>query len=131
MLPHYRAAKTEIFTWAFVQQHWNPWPPSPDQSLAPKCNTYSPGSLNVASVEAFPRNLVFGGARNSLGSTAGRWFEKVTLPGPRNFPHASVTAGMGGGLLPGIMLASSATQTWSGRGTPTVAFKAVPVPRGP
>jgi hypothetical protein len=97
---------TVTYTSAFDQQHWNR-PPSPDQSFATACSTYSPGSLNVAAVTAFPWNLVAGGAEKSAVSTAGVSFAKVMEPGPRNLLHLIVTAGVFGCIGPGIMLASS------------------------
>src|ERR1700730_13648286 len=112
---------TETFTCAVDQQHWKPRPPSPVQSLAVTCNTYSPGSLNVAVVDAFPLNTGLGAPRTSAFSMVGRSLEKLTSPGPRNLLQVSVTAGVLGRVAPGITLASSATQTVSGTGLGMVA----------
>src|SRR5215472_6287698 len=57
-----RGGFTRTFICAFDQQHWKPRPPSPDQSLATKRKVYSPASLKVAEVCAFPVNLAEGGA---------------------------------------------------------------------
>src|SRR5437763_1972025 len=110
----------ETFTCAFDQQHWNPRPPSPVQSLARTFNTYSPGSLNVAVVDDLPLNTGFGAPCTWASSIVGRSLEKVTLPGPRNLVHVSVTAGVLGRVAPGITLASSATHTVKGTGFSTV-----------
>src|SRR6185295_10593622 len=82
---------TETFTKALDQQHWNPRPPSPDASLATTRKTYSPGSLNVAAVVAFPVNTGTGVTLLSVFSTVGLLFVNETLPGPRNLPHEAVT----------------------------------------
>src|SRR6185369_18076744 len=82
---------TETFTKALDQQHWNPRPPSPDASLATTRNTYSPGSLNVAVVVALPLNAGSGVTLLATFSTAGLLLANVTLPGPRNVPHDTVT----------------------------------------
>ena len=58
--------------------------------VATTCNTYSPGSPNVAVVVDFPLK----GAVESLRSTfsiSGRSLAKATLPGPRYLVHFSVT----------------------------------------
>src|SRR3989442_15579475 len=85
-----RAGFTETSPCAFDQQHWNPRPPSPDQSLATTRSTYSPGSPKVAVVAALPLNMVPGGAWNSAFSTAGLSLANVTAPGPRNLLQATV-----------------------------------------
>src|SRR6185369_4035071 len=90
------AGFTETLTCAFDQQHSNPRPPSPDQSFATTRNTYSPGSLNLAEVCAFPVNLVNGGAVNSAFSTSGRALANVTVPGPRSLLQKTVTGGVRG-----------------------------------
>lgn len=48
------AGFTVTITCALVQQHWNPRPPSPEMSFATTRSMYSPGSLNVTEVAAFP-----------------------------------------------------------------------------
>src|SRR5689334_17523963 len=92
---------------------------------------YSPGSLKVAVVVTFPRNAVRGGASNSVFSTAGRASEKLTVPGPRNLLHTTVTAGVLGAVAPATTLASSATHNTSGTGRANSAVIDVLWPRGP
>src|SRR4029078_2965425 len=60
-------------TWALVQQHWKPPPPSPDSSFACTLNMYSPAALNVAVVLTISPCLL----------AERRVFAKVTVPGPR------------------------------------------------
>src|SRR6266550_2662758 len=91
---------TDTFTIPFVQQHWNPPPPSPDQSLATTRNTYSPGSLNVAVVVALPLKAGVVFHLPSAFSTAGLLLENFTVPSPRNLPHVTVTGGVSGSLPP-------------------------------
>src|SRR3954462_1233394 len=87
---------------------------------------YSPGSLNFAVVVALPLN----GSSclpPLITSTFGLSESNVTLPGPRNFAHASVTTGRGrviGALVPLVYFASSFAHT--GRASPcaTVAVRA-------
>src|SRR5580692_7001103 len=93
---HYCFALTETFTSPLVQQHWNPRPPSPDQSLATTCSTYSPGSLNVAVVVALPLKTGTGFHFPFIFSTAGLLLAKVTLPVPRNLTQVTVTGGASG-----------------------------------
>src|SRR5262245_23834274 len=68
-------ALTVTFTYPFVQQHWNPSartvPGPPESSQATTLSIYSPGSLNVAVVTAFPP------------STGGVVVPNCTRPGPR------------------------------------------------
>src|SRR5689334_22743346 len=114
-----------------VQQHWNPRPPSPDQSLATTRRMYSPGSLNVAVVDARPVKTAVVEPGSVVLATAGVALEKVTVPGPRNLLHPSVTGGSAGGLAPGKVLQSSATQTVNGSGLPIVAVRSTVRGRGP
>src|SRR5581483_3185479 len=125
------AQRTLTLTWALLQQHWKPRPPSPDQSLACTRRMYSPFSLNVAEVAARPVNFVYSGPLKSAVSTAVLSFANVTEPGPRNLLKEMLTAGVPGRVAPGITLASSATQTVSGSGFATVPVSAVDWPRGP
>src|SRR5579872_4649324 len=129
MVPPYFLMET--FTCAFDQQHWNPRPPSPDQSLASTFNTYSPGSLNVAVVDALPLNTGFAAPCTCALSIVGWSLAKVTLPGPRNLVRVRVTAGVLGRVAPGITLASSATQRSKGTGFDRVPESACDCPRGP
>src|SRR5579863_1883739 len=80
---------TETFTSPLVQQHWNPRPPSPDQSLAVTWSTYSPGSLKVTLVEALPLNTAFPFAASCV--TAGLALANKTLAGPRSWLQVMVT----------------------------------------
>src|SRR5580692_10998620 len=97
---HYCFALTETFTSPLVQQHWNPRPPSPDQSLATTWSTYSPGSLNVAVVVALPLKTGVVFHLPSAFSTAGLLLANFTSPGPRNLLQVRVTGGVSRGLPP-------------------------------
>src|SRR5579863_10325119 len=131
--PHLTPYLTTTLTWALVQQHWNPPPPSPDQSLPATRRTYSPGSLKAAVVAILPVNAVFGGGGNSAFSAGDLAGLKVTVPGPRNLVHVTVTGGsrLCDAEAPGTFLASSATHAASESGCPTVAVIAVVMERGP
>src|SRR5450432_552648 len=120
---------TRTFTCALVQQHWNPWPPSPDQSLATTRSTYSPGSLKVDVVAALPLKAAAG--CQGASATGGRGLANLTSPGPRNLLHRTVTGGVFGGLAPASVLASSATHSVSGSGLASVASSSVGMARGP
>src|SRR5262245_43417116 len=67
------AGNTVTLTCAVVQQHWNPLPPSPDESFTCARSTYSPGTVKVAFATALP----------SVGSTRGLAWSNTTAPGPR------------------------------------------------
>src|SRR5215471_15471845 len=123
LVRHYSADSdfTETLTMALVQQHWKPRPPSPDQSLATTRKMYSPGSLKVADVRAFPVNFVDGGAANSAFSTIGRGLENLTAPGPRSMLQETVTAGVLGRVPASGAVASSATHTVRSSGSDNVA----------
>src|SRR6185503_8105736 len=82
------AALTVTFTRPLVQQHWNPPPPSPDESLATTRSQYSPGSENFAVVVE----------RCDSASMAGFAFSNVTAPAPRYLLHVNRAGGPGGGL---------------------------------
>src|SRR6266542_2534807 len=71
---------------ALVQQHWNPPPPSPVESLPCTRRTYSPGALKVAAVVALPP---------SSTATVGLGFSNFTEPGPRNIVHVIAIGGGG------------------------------------
>src|SRR6185436_8397284 len=75
---------TVTLTCTFVQQHWKPPPPSPDESLACRRRIYSPAVLKVAIVVAFPP---------SAALTAGLAGSNVTGAGPRNRLQFRVTGG--------------------------------------
>src|SRR5436309_112675 len=90
---------TLTLTKALVQQHRNPRPPSPDQSLATTSRMYSPGSLNFTVVVDRPLNAAV--VLPSIFSTAGLALAKTTSPGPRNLLHVSTTGGVPGGFAPG------------------------------
>src|ERR1700731_2977275 len=63
-----------------------------------------------------------GGAFHSVFSAGGLAFSNVTVPGPRNMLQVMAAAGVLGAFsAPTATLASSGTQTVSGRGSPTVA----------
>src|SRR5665213_2186534 len=73
-LSYLAAALTVTFTWAFVQQHCSPPPPSPLWSLPWTRSTYSPGVSNLSLVSVLPA---------FAASTGGLAFANVTTPGPR------------------------------------------------
>src|SRR6516225_1603309 len=110
---------TVTLSCAVLQQHWNPPPPNPEISFATTSSTYSPGSLNVAVVVAFPAKAAGGGAWKSAFSTLGFSASNFTMPGPRNLLHVTVTAGiiLAKAANDGGTLASSATHTASGTGS--------------
>ena len=60
-----------------------------------------------------------------LSRTAGLALANVTVPGPRNLLHVTVTGGVFGGLAPGNVLASSATQTGNASGFGNVVVSVV------
>src|SRR5438128_6111638 len=78
------AGLTLTLTWTFVQQHWKPPPPSPDESLACRRRRYSPGVVKVAVVVALPP---------SAALTAGLAGSNVTAAGPRNRLQFRTTGG--------------------------------------
>src|SRR5215470_3891170 len=71
---HHKFYWIVTLTWALVQQHWNPPPPSPDSSFACTLTMYSPAALNVAVVLTISPCLV----------ADKRALANVTVPGPRN-----------------------------------------------
>src|SRR5262249_54544785 len=75
---------TVTLTCSVDQQHWNPPPPAPVESLLSSRRMYSPGALNVALLVAFP----------SFPSIFGLAASTFPPPGPRIF--APVIAGRGG-----------------------------------
>src|SRR5262249_38668019 len=88
-------------------------------------------SLKVAVVTASPPNVAFGGIEKLLFSNAGLSLLNVTSPGPRNLLQLSVTAGVRGRTAPAITLASSAANSVSVTGFPTVPCLVTCCPRGP
>src|SRR6266446_3930362 len=70
---------------------------------------YSPGTLNVAVVDAFP----------SVGSTIGLGFSNITGPGPRNLLQTIFAGGPWRGRASGGCFPSSLSHTVSGRGSAT------------
>src|SRR5947199_333187 len=78
------AGVTLTLTWTFVQQHWKPPPPSPDESLACRRRTYSPGVVNMTVVVALPP---------SAALTVGLAGSNATAAGPRNTLQFRTTGG--------------------------------------
>src|SRR5262249_8956376 len=108
------------FTWALVQQHWNPPPPSPDSSFDCTLTMYSPAALNVAVVLTISPCLV----------ADKRVLANVTVPGPRNLwsdTDATVVEGFPPSPCGGL---GSSTQTLKVTGWPTVPVNAAAVPTG-
>ncbi len=92
---------TVTFTWTLVQQHWEPPPPSPEVSFSCARSTYSPGSVNVAVVVAFPSALAISGLA----------LPKLTGPGPRNLLQVSESGGKRKAAGPSSVCASSLAHT--------------------
>src|SRR5262245_1622831 len=111
---------TVTLTWRFVQQHWNPPPPSPLASLAWRRMLYSPGALNFAVVDAFPSSM----------ATAGRAFSNVTDPGPLNLLQVMLAGEPCRGRASGGVFPSSVTHTASASSWFTLAFNDCAIPRG-
>ena len=65
-----------------------------------------------------PVNAAFGGGGNSVFSAGDLGLLNVTVPGPRNLVHVTVTGGkrLSSGEAPGTFFASSATHAVSERG---------------
>jgi hypothetical protein len=90
------------------------------------CSTYSPGSLNVTFVVAFPLK---GGAPlpdDGDCSTSGFALSNATVPGPRYFDHVTVTGGRGfaiGALVLLVYFMSSVAQMVSGSGADNEAVR--------
>jgi hypothetical protein len=70
------AGFTVTLTCALAQQHWNPPPPDPIESLPSSRRRYSPGVLKVAVAVDLPF---------ASRSIAGFGLSNFTSPGPRNF----------------------------------------------
>src|SRR5947207_4884788 len=77
---------TVALTWALVQQHWKPPPPSPDMSFACARRMYSPGAVKVAVVVVLPSAAL---------SISGFGLLKLTSAGPRCRVHVSASSGRG------------------------------------
>ena len=69
----------------------------PTNRLPTTRRMYSPGSLNVAVVSAFPRTRLPDGAVKSAFLRRRVAVRKVTAPGPRYLLHVTVTGGAGSG----------------------------------
>src|SRR6266487_1387074 len=82
----WRPYLTLTATCALVQQHWNPPPPSPVESLPCTRRMYSPGALKVAVVLALPPSSI---------AIFGLGFSNFTAPGPRNIVHVNAIGGGG------------------------------------
>src|SRR5262245_47686274 len=109
--------------YAVVQQHWNPPPPTPDESFPSMRMMYSPGSENVAVVLTMSFSIV-GVLSANLISPGPRYFVSVVLTRER-CGRGGACAPPGGGaaaepLVGGSSLPSSVIQYLIATFSPTV-----------